>query len=122
MGAISRLKTIQSGITVAAAVADSDPIMLDPVASAIYVPATLSVLKFYGSSNGRSDGTFSVIKRRTNADTDFSTWEDVTIDTGETAGWYPVPDECMPFACIKVTDSAETPADPAAEIILSGAT
>lgn len=122
MAVIERLKVIQSAIAVEADIADSDEIRLESVASAIYVPAALSVLEFYGSDSVDDDGTFTVLRRRTNADTDFSTFENVTIDTGGTEGWYPLPDECLPFRRIKIKDAGD-PAAAAGQVVkIAGAT
>lgn len=122
MPVLERLKRIQSGVAVAAAIGDCEEIVLEAASAAIYVPAELSELTFHGSNSVNAGGTFSAIRRRAAADTDYTSFEAVTLNTGGTAGWYPLPDECQAFRRIKIQDTATTPSGTPVDITLAGST
>lgn len=73
-------------------------------AANIYVPEA-KTLTFYASEV--NSGVFPALYRRTNADTDMTVFEAVTMAPGA-AGWYPLPDECLPHKFIKaVTNTGD---------------
>jgi hypothetical protein len=75
-------------------------------AANIYMPAS-GTLTFYASDV--RTGVFPALYRRTNADTDLTNYEAVTM-TVAAAGWYPLPDECLPHKLIKAVLGAGTAA------------
>lgn len=78
-------------------------------------PSSVRTLTFYGSTT--EDGTYRVLKRRTNADTDFTNWEDVTMQIPAADAAYPITDECLNFPWLKIVC---TGADHAVDIVQLG--
>lgn len=77
---------------------DTAKIQYEGKYAAINVPDAVT-LTFYGSAT--KDGSFSQLKRRTSADTDWSAFELVTM-TLDAAGIYPLPPELLPVPWVQI--------------------
>jgi len=98
MATAERFKRAIDSISLTDSEASTASIAYDSGAAAnIYIPAA-ATLTFYASDV--DSGTFVALMRRTNADTDMTAFEAVTM-TVASAGWYPLPDECMPHTFLK---------------------
>jgi hypothetical protein len=75
-------------------------------AANVYMPAA-GTLTFYASDV--NTGVFAALYRRTNADTNMTAFEAVTM-TVAAAGWYPLPDECLPHKFVKAVLATGTAA------------
>lgn len=104
MSVAERLKRVETSIALTADETTTAVIAYDGAAANIYLGAA-GTLTFY-ASNTRA-GVFPALYRRTNADTDLTNYEAVTM-TVAAAGWYPLPDECLPHQFIKAVLSSGT--------------
>ena len=105
MSVAERHKKVITGIDLTASEGTTEEIVYDQGAAAnIYLPAA-ATLTFYASDV--KGATHVALYRRTNADTDMTAFEAVTM-TVAAAGWYPLPDECMPHKFIKAVLSSGT--------------
>lgn len=105
MAVAERLKRTLTGLTLTALESSTAVIEYDAGAAANIYLSAAGTLTFYASDT-RTD-VFPALYRRTNADTDLTNYEAVTM-TVAAAGWYPLPDECLPHQFIKAVLSSGT--------------
>lgn len=107
MSAISRLKHGSGALALTAALGTTAEVPYDGITGMLYLSAAATVT-FYGAT--AKGGTYTVLNRRTAADTDWTAFETVALTAGA-AGWFPLPDECAAFPWIKIVLSSGTMSD-----------
>lgn len=107
MSAISRLKQGSGALALTNLLGTTAEVAYDGITGMIYVSAA-KTLTFYGST--AKGGTYTALNRRAAADTDWTSFEAVTVTAGA-AGWFPIPDECAAFPWLKIVLDAGSMAD-----------
>jgi|DEB0MinimDraft_6_1074348.scaffolds.fasta_scaffold02018_3 hypothetical protein len=107
MGVISRDKRGTGALALTAAEGTTEAIPYSGITGMVYLSAAATIT-FYGATS--EGGDYTVLNRRTSADTDWTAFENVSL-TAAAEGWFPVPDECAAFPWIKMVLGSGTMSD-----------